>query len=111
KGDDFGVPVDVGRRAAQARPTAGPIMGLDLDRRRGRLFVNTKLYDLATEKWTAGLREAGGFSINSMGAGSVRPDGNHYSQPYLDIVRRFGPDLKPLPFERTKGARNRSDLP
>jgi hypothetical protein len=110
KGDDFGTPVDVGRRAAQARPTAGPIMGLDLDRRRGRLFINTKLYDLATDKWTAGLREAGGFSINSMGAGSIGQDGNYYSQLYLDIVRRFGPDLKPLPFELTKGEKNGSDL-
>src|SRR5262249_31063753 len=99
-----------GRRATTARPTVGPVMGLDFDRRRNRLFVNTQVYDLAADKWSQGLREAGGFSLNSMGAGSVGQDGNYYSQLYPDILRRCGPDLKRLPFDAAKGEKATGDL-
>lgn len=107
KGAAFGTPVDIGKRAAQARPTAGPVLGMDLDRQRGRLYVNSRLYQLATDQWSAGIREAGGMSIGGLGVGSVGLDGNFYSQIFPDIVRRIGPDLKKLPFssvsEQDKG--------
>jgi hypothetical protein len=102
KGDAFAAPVDIGKRAAQARPTVGPVMGLDLDRQRGRLFINSHLYNPAADKWATGLREAAGVSINGTGAGSLGLDGNYYTQLYPDIVRRFGPDLKRLPFEAAR---------
>ena len=43
-----------------------------------------------------------------MGVGSWGLDGNFYSQIYPRIVRRIGPDLKPVPF--SDNASERGDL-
>lgn len=98
RGDGFAAPVDVGKRNKEARPTAGPVLGMDLDRQRGRLFVNDQLYDIKAGKWQRGIRESTGASNNSRGVGSVGLDGNFYSQIYPKVIRRIGPDLKKLPF-------------
>ncbi len=94
----FAAPVDVGKRAKAAKPTAGPVIGMDLDRQRGRLFVNAQLYDIKAGMWRNGISEATGASTNNRGVGSVGLDGNFYSQIYPRIIRRIGPDLKRLPF-------------
>jgi hypothetical protein len=49
----FGAPIDVGKRTLAAKPTAGPVLGMDLDRQRGRLFVGC-----TTSRMTPGAKES-----------------------------------------------------
>ncbi len=108
RGDTFAEPVDVGRKNREAKPYAGPVLGLALDRRGNRLLVNSQVYDLAEKTWKRGIREAGGKSIGGLGVGSFGLDGHFYSQIYPNFVRRLGPDLKPAPF--AENASRRGDL-
>jgi hypothetical protein len=110
RGGSFEEPVDVGRRNAAARPHAGPVLDLELDRLRGRLHVDAQLFDLAADAWGPGPREATGKSTGNQGVGSIGLDGNFYPQIFPNLVRRIGPDLRPIPFTAGRSTA-KGDLP
>jgi DNA-binding beta-propeller fold protein YncE len=95
KGATFGEQVKLEKTPGCSAPSAGPLIGMALDRAHGRLLVGAQVCDVATDKWSAGTKAAGG---GKDGGGSFGLDGNFYSQSYPNLLTRFSPDLAKLPF-------------
>ncbi len=95
RGGSFSDPVSLNSLAGNDRPAAGPVKALALARAGERLLVNARVFDLASGKWSKGLRS---FTGMQSGTGSFGLDGNLYVQSYFNKTARYGPDLKPLPF-------------
>jgi hypothetical protein len=101
RGGSLGAPASINSLAGNDRPAVGPVKAMALDRANRRLLVNTEVFDLASGKWSKGLRS---FTGMQSGVGSFGLDGKLYVQSYFNKTARYGPDLKPLPFAAgTKG--------
>ncbi len=95
RGAAFGAPVEV------SQPGGMAVMSLALDAAGSRLLVNDRSYDLAKNEWGKGIASLDG---SKGGMGSFGKDGTLYLLSYPKTLRRYGPDLKPLPFpEGPKG--------
>jgi hypothetical protein len=93
KGGSFGEPVEVTRLQDNARPGAGDVTSLSINRDRNLLQIGTRIYDVKAEKWAG--------SVSERTVGSFGLDGNFYGQIYKSPdgrLVRYGPDLKPVPF-------------
>jgi hypothetical protein len=93
----FAAPVDVGKDAG---PSVGAVTEISVDESRGRLFANGQVFDARTgERIALELPKLGGSGpTNTLGR-----DGNYYAYHNYPnaMVSRYGPDLKPLPFEKS----------
>ncbi|MHC4916616.1 MAG: hypothetical protein ACYTGB_14100, partial [Planctomycetota bacterium] len=79
--------------------SAGPVIGLALQRNTGRLLVNSRAYDTRKGAWGAGLKANHG---TKGGVGWFGRDEHFYSLHYPKNLARFGPDLKEKPFASSK---------
>jgi hypothetical protein len=95
KGDSFGKPVDIAKLPANDAPSVGPVMDVNLDRERNLLYVDSWRYEVETKK-LAKVDLKTGASIRA--AGSMGLEGNLYALVYPNFARRYGPDLKSIPF-------------
>ncbi len=94
RGSAFGDAAALGKLSAGGKGV-GPVRLVSLDRRRNRLFVNGTVFDLATGKTSPAVRTMTGAKD---GMGSVGLDGNLYLMSYPKNLRRYGPELKAIPF-------------
>jgi hypothetical protein len=102
RGDRFGEPVELAA-LGDGGPSVGTVTDVSLDRRAGRLYVRSLgptrhgLFDASTGKLLdlAPPTMSGSGPIACFGA-----DGNFYVyEGYPDaFIRRYGPDMQPLPF-------------
>ena len=98
RGSEFAPPVDVLKQAQP--PSVGPVNEISLDEARGRLIANGQVFDARTGERIAleMPKLSGSGPTNTLGR-----DGNYYAYHGYPVasVSRFGPDLKPIPFEKT----------
>jgi DNA-binding beta-propeller fold protein YncE len=98
RGGAFAEPADI---ASPEPEGVGPVMLLSYDRVHDRLFINRKLYDVASGTFVGGFPKLGGGGKNGMGGFGL--DGNLYLMTYPNNLSRYDSDLKPLPFGSDAG--------
>ena len=108
KGDAFTKPVDVGKARAKDAIGVGSVKLVSLDRARGMLYVNNRVYDVAAGKF---VRSMYGVDGMKSGMGSVGRDGNLYLMYYPRVLKRFGPDGKMIPFPAGVGKKGALEGP
>ena len=99
RGTTFGPQVDIAKNDGKI-VSVGPVTEANLDPRSGRLYTGAMVFDSRTGDPlpVAPPKLGGSGPTNSMGR-----DGNYYAYHAYPsaAVSRFGPDLKPLPFEKS----------
>jgi SMP-30/Gluconolactonase/LRE-like region len=96
KGGSFGDQDKIEKLSGFKEPAAWGVMGLALDRRNEKLVVGPSVYNLKSGKWAKGLGRK--HDTKKGGMGSFGWDGKFYTQSYPRVLRRYGADLKILPF-------------